>query len=180
MTVNWRAIAPYIAGVLILAAGAGFLLFNRGVHTGQRGEKIHALDTARTTLAKKVVVAKRAAAVADSSSRVEVKKSGDIHKRVAAARSKLVVSELPGNVQDYVSLSDSAMRQDTTTIQSLVMANAKKDSVLVPLSAHDSLGTTEIAEVKQISAPRIGFKTGVGVGVAVVVGLVLLAGHLHK
>jgi hypothetical protein len=181
VTINWRALVPYIVGGLILAAGGGFLLYNRGVHTGKRNETIHALDTARVTLAKKVVVAKIVAAKADSSAKREVKKSGNLHKRVQVARAALVVdTSLSRQTRDYIGLTDSVMAQDTVTIQSLVAANAKKDSVVIPLTAHDSLGTTEIAEVKQISSPRIGFKTGVAAGAVVVVGLVWLVSHLHR
>lgn len=158
---------------LVIGVAGYFIAYHRGVKAGEFKEKIHVIDSMRASLEPIIVAARAEVVRADSIAAAEVKKAVILHGRLRAERPpQVVIERVPQEVQDYIVLLETTVKQDTVAMLALQTKADKRDLFIIPLAQHDSLGTTEIKVLKEHKTPRFGFKAGVVVGGLAVAGLV--------
>lgn len=184
-----RNVGLAVLVVVVLAAAGAFALYERGLHTGQRGEKIHALDTARVTAEKKLEAHVDEAKLLDTTAKQQVRRFNVSRDRSNEARRKITLlgdtatvagtkQVLLPEIADYIRASDSTRLQGIMAIAALAKADSAKSIVIADQVGIHKIDTAEVKELKAQKMPRIGFKTGVAVGIVIVVAGGLLIHHL--
>lgn len=155
---NLQKLYAAVAVAIALALG-GLLLYRRGLHTGRVKEEIHTIDTASATQGKLANTARVIAQRADSAAKRAVARTVIPAKKYREIRHDSTVADTT-----KLEVADIVIHTDSVAIDSLQIANAKKDLFIIPLARHDSLQTREVKILKAEKTPRFGVKTGIGIG----------------